>query len=102
MYEEYYVSLPGGFQLPIALCVDQYRHYEQRESAVSEEEAFRELQQFSDQYLIRQMVAGQIIHRQQQLTCSGRLYQLESSYVCTEMIGQECREEIGDINGKRN
>ena len=102
MYEEYYVSLPGGFQLPIALCVDQYRHYEQRESAVSEEEAFRELQQFSDQYLIRQMVAGQIIHRQQQLTCSVRLYQLESSYICTEMIGKECREEIGDINGKRN
>ncbi len=102
MYEEYYVSLPGGFQLPIAVCVDQFWEYEQKEETISEEEASQQLRHFSDRYLIRQMVAGQIIHRQQQLSCSDRLYRLESRYICTEMIGKERREEIGDSNGKRN
>ena len=102
MYEEYYISLPGGFQLPLAVCVDTYRAYELQDAAVSEEDAFIQLQQFSDHYLCKQMVAGQIIQSRQVLSTSDQLHWLESSYICTEMIGKECREEIGDINGKRN
>ena len=102
MYEEYYVSLPGGFQLPLAIGVDQYREYEIQEVLASEEEAMEQLQIFSDRYLTDQLVAGQILGKQQDFSCDLGLYQLGSSYTCTEMIGRERREEIGEINGKRN
>ena len=102
MYEEYYVSLPGGFQLPLAIGVDQYREYEIQEVLASEEEAMEQLQIFSDRYLMDQLVAGQILGKQQVFSCDSSLYQLDSSYSCTEMIGRERREEIGEINGKRN
>jgi len=102
MYEEYYVSLPGGFQLPVAVCIDQYTDYELREAKVSREDAKQQLQKFSDGYLTRQMIAGQFLQTQHDFSCSDGLYKLESSYICTEMIGREQREQIGVFNGKRN
>ena len=102
MYQEYYLSLPGGFRLPLAVCVDAYRYSVLGEGAVPEETALQQLRLFSDNYLTQQMIAGQILERQQLGTRSGGLYSLDSSYVCTEMIGREQREQIGDFNGKRN
>lgn len=102
MYEEYYVSLPGGFQLPLAICVDQYIPYKLREATVSQEEAQSKLQQFSDRYLKSQMVAGQILQKQDQLSSMEGKYRLECRYICQEMIGQEQREQIGVMNGKRS
>lgn len=101
MYEEYYVSLPGGFQLPLGICVDQYLDYELQEVALSEADARLLLQQSSEDYLMQQMVAGQIVRKQDNLSCIAGLYTLESSYTCNEMIGKEQREQIGDRNGKR-
>lgn len=102
MYEEYYVSLPGGFLLPLGFCVDRYLDYELRETGVPESEARILLQQFSENYLMRQMVAGQIIRKRSELSCTAGTYRLESSYTCSEIIGQEQREQIGVTNGKRN
>ena len=102
MYEEYFVSLPGGFQLPIAVCVDRYVCYELQETVISETDAQKQLQSFSESYLLRQMVAGQILQKQHALSFSDGLYKLKSNYVCTEMIGREHREQIGVINGKGN
>ncbi len=102
MYEEYFVSLPGGFQLPIAICVDQYQYYEAPEAQVSKEHAQIFLQQFSEDYLTDQMIAGQIIQSDHRLIGSDDFYLLESDYICSEMIGIERREQIGVSNGKRN
>ena len=102
MYEEYYVSLPGGFRLPAAICVDRYLDYELQEAIIPEADAGKQLQAFADQYLMGQMAAGRILQKQQKLTCSAGQYRLVSSYVCTECMGREQREQIGVINGKRN
>ena len=102
MYEEYYVSLPGGFQLPVAVCVDRYLEYELREDRLPEENAQLLLQQFSEDYLIMQMVAGTILDKQQAFSSHSGLYKMEGTYTCTEMIGREQREQIGVINGKRS
>ena len=61
-----------------------------------------QLQQFSEGYLVRQMVAGQILQKRQFFSESKDLYRLEGSYVCSEIIGKERREEIGVRNGKGN
>ena len=100
MYEEYYVSLPGRFKLPVAICVDQYFEYDLQDAAASEAIAQRKLQEFSEDYLMQQMISGQVILKQHHLMYSKTLYILESSYVCTEMIGKERREQIGVTNGK--
>ena len=102
MYEEYFVSLPGNFQLPIAICVDRYACYEMQKSKIPETDVQIQLRAFSDAYLHRQMVAGQILQKQYHFSFADGLYKLESNYLCTEMIGREYREQIGVINGKRN
>ena len=102
MYEEYFVSLPGGFQLPLAICIDRYLNCEMQEAAIPETEAMIQLQQFSEAYMFEQMVAGRFIQKQQEFTCQDGLYRLQNSYTCEEMIGLEQREQIGVINGKGN
>lgn len=89
MYEEYFVSLPGGFPLPIAICIDRYLRYETVESQATETESYPSLQQFSDAYLLDQMTAGQILQKQHQTTAADGLYRLDSSYICSEYIGRE-------------
>jgi len=102
MYEEYFVSLPGGFQLPIALCIDQYLQYDTEEAEIPEDDAMVQLQQFSDDYLLQQTVAGQILKKQQQFRRENGIYRLSSRYTCTEMIGAEQEEQIGEINEQGN
>ena len=102
MYTEYYVSLPGGFRLPAAICVDRYLPYGLQETQITRDDARILLQKFSDGYLNRQMVAGQITAQKRNLSCKADVYRLESSYTCREIIGKEQREQIGVINGKRN
>lgn len=102
MYEEYYVSLPGGFQLPIALCIDQYLEYDASTAPVSEETASIQLQNFSDSYLLGLSVAGNILEKQQNLLNEEGCYRMESHYTCTEMIGKEQEEQIGDIDEQGN
>ena len=102
MYEEYFVSLPGGFRLPIAVCLDRYVPYEIQNVTVPESTAKDQLQDFSDAYLLRQMISGRIQKKRSSFSQSDNLYTLDSSYTCTEMIGREQREQIGVINGKRN
>lgn len=102
MYQEYYLSLPGGFRLPVAVCIDQFTFYEIQTISETEHHAHKQLKQFAEDYLIQQMVAGKIMSKQEQLTFSDGLYTLEGSYICREMIGKQQREQIGDFNGKRD
>ena len=101
MYEEYYVSLPGGFQLPFAICIDQYVSYDLQQKVISENDALLQMKKFSENYLKQDMISGQILQSQHHFQNDEGLYYLQSSYTCTEMIGKECREEIGVMNGKR-
>ena len=102
MYEEYFVTLPGGFQLPLALCIDRYDFYALQDVTKREAEVLQELLRFSDAYLVRRMTAGRILQKKQQLIHSEGVYILDSHYTCTEIIGKERREKIGEHDGKRS
>ena len=102
MYEEYYATLPGGFQLPVALCVESYDFTETQQQEVSAEAAASELKQFAQGYLLRQMVAGRIMEGVQSLEREGDTVFLTGEYACTEMIGITRQEQIGDSNGKNS
>ena len=98
MYKQYDLTLPGGFRLPVALCVDTYKHFD-LENYASEASS---LEEFAPRYLKSQMVAGQIQSGTQAVVRSGDVLLLRGSYVCTESIGKVKPEQIGETNGKTN
>ena len=100
MYEEYYITLPGGFRLPIALCVETCTSYENRTVEIPQEEAEGALREFAGNYLLQQMVAGEIRNRTETVSPEDSMYRLTGNYVCVEMIGRVRQEQIGDTNGK--
>jgi len=61
MYEEYYVTLPGGFRLPAAFCVESYTVCDMHPTEISREEAERSLKIFAEHYLSQHMIAGKIL-----------------------------------------
>ena len=96
MYKEYYVTLPGGFTLPVALCVETFTQWETFDDAISAQEAIAA--DFAQGYLSDQMVAGTILSSTQTLTEQMDYYLQQGSYVCKEMIGREKSEKMGDAN----
>ena len=98
MYKQYNFTLPGGFRLPIALCVDTYQHYS-LEDGKAEVSAFGG---FTRQYLETQMVAGQILRETQRIVPDGDVLRLKGSYVCIESIGKVKPEQSGETNVKTN
>ena len=100
MDRQYDITLPGGFRLPAALCVEEYTFFEEETRTVEPADAEAALSRFAGRMLTQQMVAGQILGRQESVTGSKDGYRLEGTYACTEMIGRVRREQIGDINGK--
>ena len=100
MYEEYYITLPGGFQLPVALCLETYTFYETGIAGIQKESAEDALTNFSETYLKEQMVAGSILRKSQTITDEDGYYRMEGTFVCAEMIGRVQQEQIGETNGK--
>ncbi len=100
MYMEYYVTLPGGFQLPIALCVETVTDWETEAFEKAEDEAGNALKQFAGEYLVQQMAAGKILSREEWVSLRDGLCRLEGKYVCAEMIGRVEEEQIGEHNGE--
>lgn len=101
IYEEYYVTLPGGFSLPAALCVETETAYVTENMELSGEEAEASLSGFGKRYILGQMNAGRIRDAMQEVSLEKGVYRLVGSYDCTEMIAKQ-QEQMGDTNGKDN
>ena len=96
MYKEYYVTLPGGFRLPIALCVETVTDWETASCII--ESVDEMATEFAREYLTGQMVAGSILQASESLETEDNCYVLRGSYVCHEMIGREKSEKMGEEN----
>ena len=94
MYEEKYVTLPGGFQLPIALVTETYIVYQQSNITSTAEDLSQTLSLLAERYLKNQMVAGRIYARSEQFSSGDGTICLEGEYGCIEMIAKERNEEI--------
>jgi len=95
MYEEYYVTLPGGFVLPIALCVERSFSATLTPEAISGEELEPLLKATAARYLNQQMAAG-TIRREHTVFLQGDAAELTGEYVCMELIGKMQRDKIGE------
>ena len=96
MYKEIYVTLPGGFRLPVKLVMEEWTEWETSAGTVDPDEAL--LSEFAGSYLRGQMVAGTIRGREEAFEQTEAVCRLQGHYDCLEMIGRERSEEI--IHGK--
>ena len=92
MYEENYVTLPGGFQLPVILVKETWLQYATEEAFVQPRDG--QLEDYSRLYLKKQMVAGTILTENMELVQEQGQFILTGQYACQEMIGQFRKEEI--------
>ena len=97
MYSEYYITLPGGFRLPLGIAVETVTPCVTEETAVCGSDL---PVRYARAYLLEHMVAGQILEERTTVEGARRYAQ----YICLEMIGQERYEEIarqdGEIDGE--
>lgn len=91
IYEERYLTLPGGFVLPIALCCEQWYDYESVTTTAENQEQI--LSEFASGYLPEQMIAGKISNANQLFFYEDSHATLEGLYSCYEMIGVTRTEE---------
>lgn len=94
MYEEYYLTLPGGFQLPIAIVTESWTHYEYDIVTSTADSITGQLPSLAQRYLKEQMVAGQILHRTEQFSQENGVVRMEGNYSCAEIIGVRQSEEM--------
>ena len=100
MYSEYCLTLPGGYRLPVALVKETITEYDTCSQTADEADARRLLTDFSKAYLQRQLVAATILDAREDFSGDAGVYRLKGYYACTEMIGREQSEQIGDFHGK--
>lgn len=102
MYSYSYVTLPGGFQLPLALIREKWITWQPEAAKTSEAETETLLTSFSEDYLLSQMVSGQILDSDVLFTHREDHSVLSGSYACSEMIGQILYEEHFQEYGENN
>jgi len=102
MYEEYYVTLPGGFLLPVAICIESFPEYICTSGRINPDDCYRLLSDSAQSYLKQQMVGGTILEAAERLVPKNGANMLSGQYVCQEIISRVRQEQIGEINGENN
>ena len=95
-----YMTLPGGFVLPVALVTEVWTGYQWEIGTVSDDRAETILGDFADNYLLQRMLAGQILRQDIEFCGKDGVYSLDGVYSCQEMIGREQSEETLGNYGK--
>lgn len=98
IYEEKYVRLPGGFQLPLSFIKQTVFNYSEIKKYSFDLNQNNWMVDFTTDYLKNMMVAGNIISQDIQLDKTNELCYLYGKFTCIEKIGQVSVEQmmIGD------
>ena len=102
MYEEYYITLPGGFQLPLGWSVERCQVRSLLPASQQQEKQEALLSETAERYLKSQMLSGTIRNEKLSFAAKSGMIQLTGEYGCLEMIGFRQRLEIGETNGENN
>jgi len=100
MYEEYYITLPGGFRLPVGIAVETVTEYAPSGATELLPNAERLAEVLADDYLCACMLSGKILQVTRLPAQSDGVCSLNSRYVCIEQIGVEKNEENLESYGK--
>ena len=97
---EYCLTLPGGYRLPVTLVKETVFVYDNKIQQRNLADAESQLSDFARRYLYTQQVALSIQNAQEMLTEADGVFRLSGCYGCSEMIGREQGDQIGDFHGK--
>ena len=99
MYEEYYITLPGGFQLPAALVKETVTVYQTEAAQIEAGDVQDAMETFASGYILQHTIAGTVTSQHFSLSQEAGAIRLSGIFLCTEMIGRQRIEKIGDIHG---
>ncbi len=102
IYKQEYLTLPGGFQLPVALITEQYLFYDVIPVQGETVEDYSWVVQYVDRYLCSQMIAGKILSSDTLFYQENERMYLQKNYLCLEMIGHVKLEETIYEDGKNS
>lgn len=94
MYVYHYLTLPGGFQLPIGVVEECWTRRSLISVQRSKEDMEQTVSQYARSYVQDQMIAGQILAKQHDLRFTNECCYFAADYVCLEMIARVRQEEI--------
>ena len=89
-----YLTLPGGFTLPIALITEAYYDYEVYNCKDANNQQPVWLADYAEHYLAEQMIAGQILKSNTNAATNEDCFTFIADYICREMIALVKQEEI--------
>lgn len=96
IYLEWYMTLPGGFVLPIGIVKEVWMDYAMGDNAA----ARLDLADAAQSYLLNQLTDGQILASQSEIQENDTIIMLHGRYACREMIGVTRIEENLSDYGK--
>ena len=102
IYVDYYITLPGGFQLPFGYFLNVIKTYVPLTFSSLSDGCEKSTMEAARQYLLTQMVSGRILKEQTAVCYQNGVCYLSGRYVCSEMIGRVQYEEIYEPYGKNN
>ncbi len=97
IYEQRYLTLPGGFVLPVSIVVETWTRYDLTEALLEFDLALA-----SREYLMKAMCAGKILNATEHIEQQDDLLILYGNYSCHEMIGTTRLEESILDHGKND
>ena len=100
MYQEHQLTLPGGYRLPISLVKETVLAYDLKPCERSDAVVKKQLSDFAKGYLQDHLVALVVLNAQEELTAEENRLLFHGYYHCTEMIGRERAEQIGEFHEK--
>ena len=97
IYREYWVSIPGGYTLPVCFVRETFRYYDVASGTtkVAEDNILSGMLR----YLEQQMIAGSVLHQDVQLTQNNGVLMVSGVFGCHEIIGQQISEKLGEMYG---
>jgi len=93
IYSAMYVTLPGGYTLPVCLLWEEWIEYEESDFVAP---SGIDISESARQYLLAHTLCGEILHADESISNSEGLTVLVGSYICREQIGITRIEETLD------
>ena len=85
IYEQRYMTLPGGFLLPVCIVREQWIYYDSCSGWEKDPAQF--LTVFAEKYITHQSTVGKIEYAQKNITATAEAVWLNGTYGCLENIG---------------
>ena len=97
MYEEYWITLPGGFTLPVCLIRERFIPYEQELETANE--SAETAASAMEGYLLKHIPGGRILNQNIEQIAADDVSLVKGIYGCIEMIGRQKSDKIGEDYG---